>query len=337
MHYEFLPTERVYHGAGSLEKLKEEAGSRERAFLVTGRTLREETDVVGCTEDLLDEGHAGTFSGMGQHTPASAVREAAGLARGCDLLVSLGGGSVIDGTKAVARELGYPHHVSIPTTLSGAEWAHRVGVTDEEAGRKSGFQDPRAVPPTVILDPEVTLPTPQRLWLSTGIRALDHGIEGFLSSGGHPVVDTLALEGISRLVELLPRSKENPNDFEIRLQLQLAAWMAYFAPLNTPMGLSHALGRRLGASYGIPHGITSCLTLAPTLEVVGKETPSERWERLSEVLGGEAAESVASLVEGLGLESRLRDFGVPEGDVWELASEFGEREGEALQILRRAY
>jgi alcohol dehydrogenase class IV len=192
------------------------------------------------------------------------------------------------------------------------------------------------VPPTVILDPEVTLPTPQRLWLSTGFRALDHGIEGFLSSGEHPVVDTLALEGISRLVELLPRSKEAPDDVETRIQLQLAAWMAYFAPLNTPMGLPHALGRRLGASYGIPHGITSCLTLAPTLEVVDGQPP-ERWSRLSEALGGEPAESVVSLVDELGLTSRLQDFGVTEGDLEEVTAKFGEGEREALSILRRAY
>jgi len=251
--------------------------------------------------------------------------------------VSVGGGSVIDGTKAVARKLNYPTQVAVPTTLSGAEWAHLVGVTDEEANRKRGFADPRAVPPVVILDPEATLFTPEKLWLSTGIRALDHAIEGFLGKGEHPVEDVLGLEGARRLVECLPRSKEEPEDLDLRLELQLAAWMAYFGLLNTPMGLSHNLGRRIGASYGVPHGYTSCITLAPALEVVGDRVPRERWEKLANTLGGEPAEKVATLVEELELPNHLGDVGVPEEDLEPIAREFEDRAENALEILRRAW
>jgi maleylacetate reductase len=165
--HRFPPTERVHFGPGSLEKIEEEARSRDRAFVITGRSLHEKTDLVRRVEALLGGKHAGTFPGMGRHTPGSAVERAAGEARGADLLVGVGGGSVVDGTKAVARELGYPAQVAVPTTLSGAEWAHRVGVTDEAAGRKSGFADPRAVPRVVVLDPEATLFTPEKLWRST--------------------------------------------------------------------------------------------------------------------------------------------------------------------------
>lgn len=335
--HRFLPTRRVHFGAGSLEKLREEASGCRRAFLITGRTLSEKTDLARRVEGMLGGKHAGTFAGMGQHTPGSAVRRAAEAARGADLLVSLGGGSVIDGTKAVARELGYPGHVAIPTTLSGAEWAHRVGVTDEAAGRKAGFRDERAVPPVVILDPEVTVYTPERLWLSTGIRALDHAVEGLLYGGEHPVTDVTGLEGARRLVRLLPRSKRAPEDLEARAQLQVAAWLAYFGPANTPMGLSHELGRRIGASYGIPHGITSCITLAPSLERMRSRVPAARWEALREALGGDPPGRVAALVGELGLPSRLRGFGVPEGDLEGIAAEYGERREDALAILRAAY
>src|ERR671920_415937 len=221
---------------------------------------------------------------------------AAEEARGVDLLVSVGGGSVIDGTKAMARELGYPAQVAVPTTLSGAEWAHLVGVTDEEAGRKSGFADPKTVPSVVVL----------------------------------------GLEGARRLTEYLPRSKDALEDVRIRHELQLAAWMAYFGPYNTPMGLSHGLGRRIGASYDVPHGYTSCVTLAPTLEVVGKRVSCERWEQLADALGGDPAERVASLVERLELPSTLRDVGVPGEDVDAIAEEFGDRAGDAREILRHA-
>jgi maleylacetate reductase len=333
----FLPTERVHFGAGCLEKIGEEAGAKDRAFVVTGRTLYEKTDLVRRVEALLGGKHGGTFPGMGQHTPGSSVEEAVRRARGSDLLVSLGGGSVVDGTKAVARELGYPTHVAVPTTLSGAEWAHRVGVTDEESGRKGGFADPRAVPQVVVLDPETTLLTPQKLWLSTGIRALDHAVEGLLYGGEHPVTDVTGAEGARRLLAYLPRSREDPEDVDARAELQVAAWLAYFGPFNTPMGLSHALGRRIGASYGVPHGYTSCVTLAPSLEVERSRVPEDRWRRLEEALGGNPADRIAALVQELGLPGRLREVGVPEEDLEYIASDFGDREADALAILTAAY
>jgi maleylacetate reductase len=333
----FLRTARVHFGVGSIEKLSGEAASARRAFVVTGRTLREKTDLVQRVEEALGEKHAGTFAGIGQHTPGSAVEEAARQAEGSDLLVSFGGGSVIDGTKAVARKLGYPPQVAIPTTLSGAEWAHLVGVTDEAAGRKAGFVDEEAVPQVVILDAEFTLPTPEKLWLSTGIRSLDHAIEGFLGPAEHPVEDVTGLEGARRLVKYLPRSKERPEDLGARHELQIAQWLAYFGPKNTPMGLSHNLGKRIGASYGVPHGYTSCATLAPTLDLVGERVPRERWEMLGSALGGEPSERVAALVSELGLPSRLSEVGVPEGDLDAIAEEFGDQAADAREILRRAF
>ena len=333
----FLPTERVHFGAGSLEKIREEARSSDRAFVVTGRSLYEKTDLIRRVEALLGEKHAGTYSGVGQHTPGSSVERTTEAARGSDLLLSVGGGSVIDGTKAVARKLGYPTHVAVPTTLSGAEWAHRVGVTDEASGRKGGFVDPGAVPPVVILDPEVTMFTPERLWLSTGIRALDHAVEGLLFGGEHPITDVTGVEGARRLLHYLPRSREEPEDVEVRMELQIAAWLAYFGPFNTPMGLSHGLGRRIGASYGVPHGYTSCITLAPSLEVAKNRAPEDRWRRLEEALGGDPDSRVATLVQDLGLPHRLRDVGVPEDDLETIARDFGDHKEDALAILSRAY
>jgi len=335
----FLPTERVHFGTGSLKELEMEARSKDRAFVITGRTLHEQTDLIQRVEAILGDKHAGTYAGISQHTPGGAVEVAASEAEmaATDLLVAIGGGSVVDGTKAVARQLGYPVQVAVPTTLSAAEWAHRVGVTDEEAGLKGGFADSQAVPMVVILDPETTVFTPEKLWLSTGIRALDHAVEGFLYGGPHPITDVTGLEGARKLMDLLPRSKKDPEDLNIRAELQIAAWLSYFAPLNTPMGLSHELGRRLGASYDVPHGVTSCITLAPSLEVMRERIDQDRWTALSEALGGEPANRVAELVEVLDLPNKLSDVGVPEGDLNEIAAEYGEREEDAREILRLAY
>jgi len=333
----FLQTTRVHFGADALGKLEQEAWSYDRAFIITGRSLNEKTGLISLVEALLGGRHAGTFAGIGQHTPGWTVEKAAVEAELAvtDLLVSVGGGSVIDGTKAVARGLGYPQQVAIPTTLSGAEWADRAGVTDERSGRKRGFADPKAVPQVVVLDPEATVFTPEKLWLSTGIRALDHAVEGFLYGVDHPVTDLTGLEGARRLMESLPLSRRRPEDLETRLELQLAAWLSYFGPANTPMGLSHELGRRIGASYEVPHGITSCIILAPSLQVVKERIQDERWSRLSEALGGEPPERVSSLVEELGLPGRLREVGVPEEDLEDIAAEYGD--GEALAILKAAY
>jgi len=335
----FLQTTRVHFGADALEKLEEEVRPYERAFVITGRSLNEKTNLIRRVEALLGGKHAGTFASMGQHTPGEAVERAAVEAEmaAVDLLVSVGGGSVIDGTKAVARELGYPQQVAIPTTLSGAEWANRAGVTDESAGRKRGFADPKTVPQVVVLDPEATVFTLEKLWLSTGIRALDHAVEGFLYGGDHPITDVTGLEGARRLMEYLPLSRREPEDLGVRLELQLASWLAYFGPANTPMGLSHELGRRIGASYEVPHGVTSCITLVPSLQLEKKRIQDDRWHMLSRALGGEPAERVSSLVEELGLPGRLREVGVPEEDLEAIAKEYGERAGEAFAILGAAY
>jgi maleylacetate reductase len=335
----FLPTARVHFGSEALQRLEEEARPFGRAFLITGRSLNEKTGFIRRVEALLGARHAGTFAGIGQHTPGGTVENAAmqAEAAAADLLVAVGGGSVIDGTKAVGRQLGYPEQVAIPTTLSGAEWAHRVGVTNESEGLKGGFADPGTVPPVVILDPEATVYTPEELWLSTGIRALDHAVEGYLYGGDHPITDVTGLEGARRLMEYLPLSRRAPEDLEMRLELQLAAWLAYFGPMNTPMGLSHELGRRIGASYEVPHGITSCIILAPSLIALRRRIQDERWNGLSEALGGEPPERIASLVEDLGLPASLREVGVPEEDLESIVVEYGDREKEVSDILRAAY
>lgn len=334
--HEALQTRRVYYGTGSLDRLKNESEDAERAFVITGKSLDEKTDLVREVEALLGDRHAGTYAGISQHTPGRAVREAARLAADADLLISVGGGSVVDGTKAVSKELGYAAQVAVPTTLSVAELAHLVGVTNDE-GRKAGFVDRRAVPEVVIYDPLMTVETPEQLWLSTGIRALDHAVEGYLYGGPRPIVDVTALEGASRLMRLLPQTKADPDDIEVRGGLQVAAWLSYFAPANNPMGLSHNLGKRLGASYGIPHGVTSCLTLSPSLRIVKEEIDPARWQRLSNALGGDPDARVAGLVKKLGLPNRISAFDVPQSDLEGLAVEFEGQEDDALAILKAAY
>ncbi|MGH2625442.1 MAG: iron-containing alcohol dehydrogenase, partial [Anaerolineales bacterium] len=268
--YLFLPTERVLFGPGSLTRLAEEVDRLEgkRAFLITGRSLAQKTDFVEKIGSQLGPRLAGAFTAIRQHTPKSDVARAAAEAQAAatDLLISLGGGSPIDGTKAVARALAeadgrWLPHLAIPTTLSAAEFSHLVGVTDEARRSKAGFADVRLTPRSVILDAELCLATPMDLWLASGIRALDHAVESLYAPGEHPISDVLALEAIERLFRFLPASKADPGNLVARGELQLAAWMSFFGEANAPLGMSHVLGRRLGATYNVPHGVTSCITL----------------------------------------------------------------------------
>ncbi|GCE24087.1 iron-containing alcohol dehydrogenase [Dictyobacter kobayashii] len=337
--YFFLPQEHVLFGVGSLAKLANEVKvmGGQRVFVVTGHSLATQTDVVQKVEQALGSLHVGTFADIHQHTPKSDVARAVEQVHklNADVLLSLGGGSVIDGTKAIAMKLSVEHgnflpHIAIPTTLSAAEFSHLVGVTDEEQNIKAGFAHVQVTPTSVLMDASLTLSTPLQLWLSTGIRALDHAVETLYAPGAHPINDVLALEAIDRLFKYLPQSKYYPEDLAVRTELQLAAWMSFFGEVNTPMGLSHNLGRRIGASYNVPHGITSCITLPHVMRAMASThasalAPIARRQGLVDSSASDqdaarsAADAVSALIQRLGLPQRLRDVGVPADELRKIA------------------
>ena len=346
--YTFLPLEKVIHGPGTVDQLPPEIdrlGGR-RVLVITGRTLAHETPLVSNLETMLGDRHVATFSGIRQHVPESgiaAAKQLAGETR-ADLLVSLGGGSPVDGTKAVARAIFDASdqllpQIALPTTLSAAEFSHMAGFTDEDAGEKTGFVDPRVTPRVVILDPELTLYTPDWLWSASGIRALDHAVETLYSPGLHPINDILALQAIGDLFTYLPQAKQDPRDVEVRHRCQLGAWMSFFGPGTVRYGLSHRLGRIIGASYDVPHGITSAITLAHVMRYKVK-TEASRLSPIGRALNlvdGSAsareatlaaADAVSELVKQLELPHRLRDVGVPEGALEDIAKKAAEQMAE---------
>lgn len=338
--YFFLPQEHVLFGAGSINGLADEVArvGGQRALLITGHSLATQTDIVERVKQTLSTYYVDTFAGIRQHSPQSDVAQATDMVRslGIDVLVSIGGGSPIDAAKAVAMTLSQERgtfltHIAIPTTLSAAEFSHLVGVTDENAGVKVGFAHTQVTPRSVILDATLTLATPKQLWLSSGIRALDHAVETLYAPGTHPINDTLALEAIRKLFTYLPRCQSHPDDLTIRTELQLAAWMSFFGEVNTPMGLSHNLGRRIGASYNVPHGITSCITLPFVMRALAPSYP-QQLARIAYVLhlsdeddqtptaALKAADAVSELIRHLGLPQRLHEVGVPASELHTIAT-----------------
>jgi alcohol dehydrogenase class IV len=357
--YFFLPQEHILFGAGSLSGLADELARLRvsRALLITGHSLATQTDVITQVTQALGHFHVGTFAGVRQHAPKSDIDQAAEQARlhRVDVLVSVGGGSPIDATKAIAMALFQERgvflpHIAIATTLAAAEFSHLVGVTDEELKLKVGFAHTQVTPRSVILDARLTLATPMQLWLSTGIRALDHAVETLYAPGTHPINDILALEAIRKLFTYLPRSKAYPDDLNTRTELQLAAWMSFFGEVNTPMGLSHNLGRRIGASYNVPHGITSCILLPHVMRAVAPrhiqslaaitqtlQLADDKPNDLEAAL--RAADAVQGLVRRLGLPQRLRDVGISDTELHKIATTTPSRElsiGEVEEVLRNA-
>ncbi len=339
----FGAMEAVTFGKPVAETLAEEARRRDakRVFLMVSGTLNRTTDEIAKVRDALGNRFAGLFDRMPPHTPRQAVVEAAAVAREAkaDLIATVGGGSITDGAKAVqlclANEItsaeainalrpvkgpdgafGPPPgmkpptvpQVTVPTTLSAGEFSAISGVTDERHRVKELIRHPGIIPRTVVLDPAVTVHTPEWLWLSTGIRALDHCVEGICSGEANPYADAQALHGLSLLTLGLPRVKADPADIEARLNCQIGSWLS-MAPLasGVPMGASHGIGYVLGAMFDIPHGHTSCIML-PAVMRWNKAANSERQALVAAAMGhpGEdAGDLLDRFIAGLGMPRSL--------------------------------
>jgi len=361
--FTFLPQERVIYGAGSLGQLVAELDrwGCQRAFLITGMTVATKTDLLRQVQQLLGPRCVGVFYPMTQHVPREDVIAAAAQAREAkpDVLVSLGGGSPVDGTKAVSlclaegvvkaadldayrvrgprgmrfnpRYQGQPlPHIAITTTLSAGEFTGSFGITDKQRQVKEGYGAPRFVPRIVILDPALTVYTPAWLWASTGLRAVDHAVERLYSRNHNPVVDTLCLQALRYLLAYLPAATHSPYDLEARLYCQLGAWMSIIGFASVRTGISHAIGHQLGGHCNVPHGQTSCIMLPHAMEF-NLPVAAERLALVAEAAGIEtrgfspeaaaraAIEHLRTFIKELGCPTRLREVGVQEADFPHLA------------------
>ncbi len=339
----FGKMEQVIFGRPAVEAVDELVRSlgSSRVFVIASGTLYRETDAVSTVVDELGPRCVGVFDQMPAHTPRRAVAAAAAAARdaGADLILTFGGGSVTDGAKAVqlclANEifdadamdaLRVPpgaansdckpptiRQISIPTTLSAGEFTSLSGVTDERTKTKELFKHPLVIPQAVILDSAATIHTPEWLFLSTGIRAVDHCVEGVCSLEAHPYGDAQGLKGLALLAEGLAAVKADPSDRDARLSCLMGAWMS-MGPLasGVPMGASHGIGYILGALHGVPHGHTSCVMLPPVMRWNLKAN-ADRQALVSAAMGrpgDAAADCLYDLIKGIGMPTTLAEVGV---------------------------
>jgi len=339
---DFGEMDAVAFGRPAADTIADEARrcEAERVFLMVSGTLNRTTDEIDKIRRALGNRVAGVFDRMPAHTPRRAVIEAAAMAREArtDLIVTIGGGSVTDGAKAVQLclangintpealdgyrpvkgpdgTLGLPpckppsvRQITVPTTLSAGEFSAISGVTDERRRIKELFRHPQIIPRIVVFDPAVTVHTPEWLWLSTGIRAVDHCVEGICSPEANPFADAQALHGLALLTRGLPRVKADPKNLEARLDSQMGSWLS-MGPLasGVPMGASHGIGYVLGAAFDIPHGHTSCIML-PAVMRWNNPANAERQALVAAAMGhpGEdASEVLAAFIAGLGMPRSL--------------------------------
>lgn len=294
-----------------------------RVFIVSTGSL-EKSGLLAQVEELLGDRNAGSYAGCREHTPKSTVMEAATalINNGADTILALGGGSVVDTVKAAAHEV-FLHNdwflpsVAIPTTLSVSEFTPFAGVLDEETHNKSSITDLRCIPHLVFLDPEVVQRTPRGLWLSTGLKALDHALEAIWAVNPHPISTVLARESVEKLIRYLPDSVDAAGDkrLDALYQCQLGAWLGVSACLNTGGRLSHTLGHQIGGHWGVPHGDTSCIVLPHVMKFLGPSTLQQQ-QCIADILGLEtsltpqqrierAAEELSRIISSLGLPTRL--------------------------------
>lgn len=359
--------ERVISGPGSVERLAAELDRYgcTRVVVVTGKTLAV-SRTLSRISTLLGSRCVSVFDGARQHVPSRSVDALVTSVRQhrADCLVSVGGGSPIDTAKAAVHaligEAGESPlvHIAIPTTLSAGEFTDVAGITDETTRVKRAVYDVRLAPRTVIADPEVTLDTPEWLWAASGIRALDHAVETLYASRVHPISEPLAIRAIEMLLEHLPRAVDDippvrrgrpsgPPDTALahRAECQMAAWLAVFGVTNAGFGLSHVLGHQIGPRWNVAHGVTSAIVLPHAMRFMAAHAP-DRFRPIAQGFGiafdgrdpGQAASAcaarAAAFIAQFNLPARLRDVGVPEGKMGEIAAHVCEVLGDSRVIDR---
>lgn len=350
--------ERVVYGrpAGAALRAEAERVGAKKVFITTSKSVAQSA-LLASVIDGLGDLHAGTYAGITAHSPRPCVVEGAAMARaaGADLIVAVGGGSVIDATKTIlialwqdvtsvdqldAYRAGKPKEgaappseairppvdairmIAVPTTLSAAEFNAFAGISDPRKGIKESFGHRLIVPRVIVLDPAATLATPMDLMLSTGLKAVDHAVERLCSQQAHPFVLGTATEALKLLARALPAHKANPDDMATRLDLQFGMWLSIGAGTSgVGVGASHGIGHVLGAACHVPHGHTSCVML-PSVLRWNLPANAEWQKRVGEAFGNPdaaAGDLVEGLVKALGLPGRLSEVGVGKDRFREIA------------------
>jgi maleylacetate reductase len=354
--FQVMAQERIVFGtpAGDAVVAEAERCGAQRVFVTSTRSLAQKPDgPLQRLEQALGARHVGTYATIRSHSPREDVVAGANAARAAkaDLLVAVGGGSVIDATKAMllclwmgldsadamepycsgfertrSAALALPavpiRMLAISTTLSASEFTENAGVTHSATNTKQSFRHRLFAPRVVILDPAATLDTPDWLLYCTGIRSVDHAVENYCNAQASLATEALSLQGLKLLHRALPAIARSPRDLAPRLEAQIGMWQAIAASAaGVPTGASHGIGYALGATFGVAHGHTSCVMLPAVLKW-NAAVNGERQKTLAEAMGAPgrpAWQLVKELIAGLDQPVTLQAVGIKRENLDEIA------------------
>ncbi len=352
------PAREVIWGLDSTENLTEilKRLNAKRVMLVVGRSIKD-GPVYNKIKVLTGDYFVGVFDGVKAHVPQSSVEAGVALASSlkANILISIGGGSAIDTTKAInmvltegdnynklqqtvseTGEIVSPTmtkskliHITIPTTLSAAECTGVTGITMSGTSSKSLFFSPSLAPQYIFYNPTVTITTPDELWFTTALRVLDHAIERSYSLATNPLNDSMCMEAIKLIFLWLPKNLERKDDLESRLMLMHAAFLSMAGPSTTC--LSHALGHQLGPRYKNPRFDSTSVT-QPIVMAFNRPFTLSKQKDMAIAMGLDvyhlsdeeaailAEKAVSQLItsinaSGVSFPTRIRDTGILESDI----------------------
>ena len=343
----FMFPNRVIFGPGASGKVGKEAKKMGvgTVLLVTDPGLQ----ACGLSRRIEDRiGDAGlgvsTFGEVVENPDEDCVRKGieAYEAAGADGLVALGGGSAMDTAKAIGLMTTHPAPLSqydsakggmarisdrlppviaIPTTAgTGSEVSSFSVITDTSQKMKLALGSPYLIPKLALVDPSLTLELPREITINTGVDALTHLVEGYVSTVPNPMMDRMALFGLEAIRDHLPNVVRDPGNLESRSEVMMAAMTGAFVYNQKFLGMNHSMAHSLSAVYGLPHGLANGLVLPFTMRF---NLPSAeiQYRDIGKALGGsDGIEEVGRLLEELGMELGLRHHGIKLDDVDQLAA-----------------
>jgi len=286
MHFEFATATRIVFGEGTVKELASAAKSfGERALVVLGKS---DLRIAESIEQLKKEGLTLSLFHISGEPTVETVRSGLEQARiqHCDLVIGMGGGSVIDTGKAIAGLMSNPGeiydylevvgkgkpltnpsapYIAIPTTAgTGSEVTRNAVITVTDQRVKVSLRNPSMLPRVAIVDPELTYSLPPEITASTGLDALTQLIEPFLSNAANPMTDAICREGLLRAARSLRRAYENGDDPHARQDMALASLFGGMALANAKLGAVHGFAGPIGGMFPAPHGAV-CARLLPVV------------------------------------------------------------------------
>ncbi len=357
MAQRFILNEVSYFGAGARKELPAvlERMGLHKALVCSDKGLIK----VGTTKmvtDVLDEASFPyeIYSEIKPNPTVTNVQQGveAFKASGADCLIAIGGGSSMDTSKGIGIVANNPEfadvvslegcaptkHKSVPiiamptTAGTGAEVTINYVIIDEERKAKMVCVDPNDIPAVAIVDPELMYSLPKSLTAATGMDALTHAIEGYITKGAWVMSDMYELQAIKMIAENLPLAVEEPTNPVGREGMALAQYIAAQAFSNVGLGLVHGMAHPMGSLHDIPHGVANALLL-PTIMEFNMPTRIEKYGVIAQHMGVDttgmtpeqaaqaAVDAVRALSVRVGIPQRLSDLGITEQDIPALAKQ----------------